>query len=138
MAKLPIKQAHTPSPARNVSRAEATNKLCEQKKIGEEIRDRKIRSDAELEAARAARKEWKDFVTLMLKKFLTTDELPQKFQYSSKGHYRMDPSAEEKAENHRDDMQASINELQSTVKRLALLDEPNDAAQRTGGAGEDY
>lgn len=113
-----------PVPTLRVSRFDAEKALVEQLKIGEEVRDRVINSIAALEEAKATRSRWKDYVTLMLKRFLTTDEFALEFNYSSRGSYSMSPSPAQRVQYFHDDMQASINKLQSTIDRLALLDEP--------------
>lgn len=120
-----------PVPSLRVPRVEAEKALAEQRRIGEEIRDQAINSLDALGEARAARSRWKDFVTLMLKRFLTTDEFARDFEYSSKGAYSMDASPAERVQDFRDDMQASINKLRSTIDRLVLLDEPGSVPVAT-------
>jgi len=119
-----------PVPVLLVTRDKAKTELLDQVKIGEQLRDRAIRSLDELEEAQKARYRWKDFVSLMLKKYVSPAEYAKGFEHSSRGYNSMDASAGERLEEFRDDMKASLSELQSAIDRLALLDEPTGPFER--------
>lgn len=123
MAKRSRPNEPTPVPRLNVPRDDARNAIVGHKAKGEEIRDIPIDTKQSLDEARAKRKAWKAFGTLMLKKQFSTDELATKFDYSSKGHYQMNAPPQVRIDDFRQDMQASIDELQSIVEQLPLIDE---------------
>lgn len=112
-------------PTLTVPRDQAGRELTDQMEAGEKIKSREIRSQAQLDEAGDARQAWKDFVTLMLRRYFTTQEFARSFSRSWKGHYQMNPSSAQRAQDFLDDMQASMSELQSIINRLDLLDEPS-------------
>jgi hypothetical protein len=111
-------------PALTAPRDKAREELLKQIEAGKEIKDCEIRTPSQLDEAQSARKTWKQFVTLMLQRFLTTEEFATSFRNSGRGSYQINLTPTQRVQYFRDDMQASLAELQSVIDRLDLLDEP--------------
>lgn len=123
MAKIKRETEPEQLPRLLVSRSQANKELSAQLKIGEELRDRRIDKEAELDSARADRSRWMDFVTLMIKRFISPPSFARDFEYSSSGVYSLDPTLRQKLNYYWDDMQESVNVLRSVIERLPLIDE---------------
>lgn len=106
-----------------VHRSKANDDFSAQLKVGEALRDRQINELADLDAAKAERSRWQDYVVLMIKRFISPPEFAREFEYSSRGVYSMNPSPAQRVQYYRDDMKASINELKSIIERLPLMEE---------------
>ena len=128
--------AETTLPKLRVNREEARQQIEAQIEKGQQLRNKKMPSDDELEKARAESKKWSDYnETLLLRLFDNTsiaeydytdfNDFPG-FIYTDKPM----PLSEE-LDYYQKGMDSSINSLEGIHERLKLYDEPSDMAQHT-------
>jgi predicted nucleotide-binding protein len=107
-----------------VSRSEAAEKLRERILKGTEIRDRDVRTNSDLEAAKAEHSKWSSFNFELLKRLFTTSSPAEEYARFYGAVMRMNPTPQERLESFREDVSDGIHRLESILERLELYEEP--------------
>lgn len=105
------------------SKVEAKEKIETQIKEGEDILDKEISNENQLEAARFARNEWYDFTKELLLSIFDGDEISKEFSASSSGGLTVTPGFAYKAKYFREFLKNKTAKLRSIVRRLELFPE---------------
>ena len=118
-----------------VSKEEARQQIEAQIGKGQQLRNKEIRSDDELEKARAESEKWSDYnKTLLLRLFDNTSVAEYDYtnfdDFPGFISYKPIPISE-KFGYYQKGMDSSINSLESIRDRLALYDELSETSQRT-------
>lgn len=108
-----------PEPELVVRRAEASAKIQERIHIGKEIRQRRIDTADQLEAARRDRRRWSDFTAQLLTQLFTTHAVADDFLAFHGGQaLPWPPSLYDELESFSEDLDHTINQLESIYERL--------------------
>lgn len=112
-------QEPPPEPELLVHRAEASAKIQEQIHSGKEIRQRRIDTTDQLEAARRDRRRWSDFTAQLLKQLFTTHAVADDFLAFHGGQALPWPhSLYDELESFFEGLDHTINQLESIYERL--------------------
>lgn len=132
--------AETTQPKLRVSEKEASEKIQVRIEKGQQLRCKEIRSEDELEKARAESRKWSDYNKTLLSTSLfdngsiAEDEYtdfnePRRIRFTSSGPTPFS----EKLELYQRVMNRSINSLEGIHERLELYAEPSETSQSTFG-----
>ena len=118
-----LTQPEVPEPELAVGRAELEIHLIERKVIGQELHDRQIGSDAELEDADKLYRTWNEYNTTLLRRSFTTKK-PADVYSSGSGTFcfNVELSLDEKVYDFRDDVGDRLRRLDSLIAQLQLFD----------------
>ena len=122
-----------PPPSLTESRETALNKIQTQIDRGQQIRAIAIRSQEELEQARAERSKWSKHNTELLTRLFDNTAMADEYDRYYGGVVFMDSTLSEKIRDFGTDMQDSITRLEAIRDRLDLIPEPVDLS-RTSSA----
>jgi predicted nucleotide-binding protein len=129
---MPARKPAAPQPpepplALSVSREEARERIARQIDKGRILADSSVRSESELERARADVSTWESYTEELLRRLFTNGSLAEEFtRFWGSVSYVGQP-IEETIEQFREDVRNHVHRLESIVERLELLPEPSDS-----------
>jgi len=112
-----------PLPNLIVPRDSAKQKIKDQIEKGQKLNSVPINSQQELEKLRAERSRWSSYNTELLKRLFDNTSIADEYNRFYGGVLRIDSSFSELIDDFRDDMNDSINRLESIFDRLELIPE---------------
>ena len=129
--------AETTLPKLHVSREEAYQKIQARIEKGRQLRNKEIRTDDELEKARAESEKWSKYNKVLLSGLFDNTSVAE-YDYANfddfPGYIGGSPSFSEKLGLYqKKGMDSSINSLEGICDRLELYDEPLETSQSTFG-----
>lgn len=107
-----------------VSRAEAERRIQDRIAKGDALLQSTIKSQADLDEARAAYYTWNEYNVELLKKLFKTDEEAKDYAHVGPMVWGGTTTLTEEIEDHHDDIRSKLRRLTSLLERLELLDEP--------------
>jgi predicted nucleotide-binding protein len=131
------RSAPTPPPepplALRVPRADAADRVSHQIDKGRALLGLGIRSQAELEHARAEASKWESYTEELLKRLFTNESIAREFMRFCGSVGYVDDGLAEFVARLREDVKGHVGRLDSILARLELLDEPPSVtAPKTG------
>ena len=129
--------AETVLPKLRVNREEARQKIQARIEKGRQLRNKEIRTDDELEKARAESEKWSKYNKVLLSGLFDNTSVAE-YDYANfddfPGYIGGSPSFSEKLGLYqKKGMDSSINSLEGICDRLELYDEPLETSQSTFG-----
>ena len=129
--------AETALPKLRVNREEARQKIQARIEKGRQLRNKEIRTDDELEKARAESEKWSKYNKVLLSGLFDNTSVAE-YDYANfddfPGYIGGSPSFSEKLGLYqKKGMDSSINSLEGICDRLELYDEPLETSQSTFG-----
>ena len=112
-----------------VPRAEFEEALADRLARGEELRDREIRSEPELEAARQAKYSWHEFNATLLRRSFSTSKVAETYSYIGPMVYAGPYPFPQEVADFRKDVSSKLRRLTSLKEQLPLYgDGPSSPA----------
>ena len=106
-----------------VSKDEASEKIQARIDKGQTLRDQPIRSEPELEEARAEYDKWSSYNSTLLSTLFDNSAIADRYDRIYGGVFSMDPSLEQQIGYYRKDVTDKINRLESILGELELIPE---------------
>jgi hypothetical protein len=124
MARKRTPDEPLPPPHLTRPRYELESQIQERLDVGRKLLDLSIRSEQDLEQARANRQRWSSFNTELLLRSFDNKSIADDYNWSpSFGMISMNRSLGEKIEDFRESVRDRLNRLQSILERLPLIPE---------------
>ena len=125
-----------PPPSLLVPRTQAAEQILTQIEKGNELRNRQIDAEADLEQARQDRRRWSSFNSELLTRLFDNQSIADEYNYWGIA-FGGPTTWALKVKEFKDDMSESLNRLGSIMDRLDLIPEPRFAASsRTPSADQ--
>lgn len=115
-----------PPPSLTAPRESAVQKLQVQIDKGQQIRQKEIRSQAELEDVRAERIKWSKYNTELLLRLFDNSSMADEYNAFYGAIIDRNPTLQEMIEEFREDMNDSINRLEAIRDRLDIIPDPSE------------
>lgn len=106
-----------------VRRDEASEKIQARIDKGQELRDQPIRSEPELEEARAEYSNWSSYNSTLLSTLFDNSAMANRYDMFIGGAFPVDPSLEQKIGLYRRDVTDKINRLKRILGKIELFTE---------------
>lgn len=107
-----------------VSRDDARQKIRNQIEKGREIRNLSLRSERDLEEARAQRGKWNSYNVELLTRLFDNRSIAEEYEAWYGGFVVGELPLQSKIDEFREDMDTSLDRLESISERLELIPEP--------------
>lgn len=116
-----------PPPSLRVFRAQAADQIQTQIAKGDELRNRSINAEPDLEQARQDRRRWSDFNTELLTRLFDNHSIADEYNFSWGIAFGGPTTWTQRVKEFKDDISESVNRLNSIMDRLDLIPEPKVA-----------
>jgi predicted nucleotide-binding protein len=120
-----------PPPSLLVPRSQAAAQIQTQIEKGNELKDRSIEAEADLERARQDRRRWSGFNSELLTRLFDNQSIADEYNFSFGIAFGGPTTWTSKVKDFRDNMSESLTRLNSIMDRLDLIPEPEVAASQT-------
>ena len=115
-------------------RKEAEKKIQEQIDRGQQLRDRRIDSETELDKVKAEVKKWSNYNETLLRTLFDNSSIASKYVVSSRRHaFLTGQSLSAKIEEYRGDVSKAVNHLEGICEQLGLYGESSDTRSSNFG-----
>jgi len=109
-----------------ITRKSAIKKIVVQIDKGNKIKEINITDKRSLEKTRKSRRRWSDYNTEMLLRMFSNSSIADDYDYFGGAMVSMNPSFEELVDDFEEDVDESINRLQSIKDKLELIPEKEE------------